>query len=58
MVSGAKSKLKPCTSDLSRLRLEWQKGKASGTAGVVNFDEVRREALRRLKKFSATRAQE
>ncbi len=36
--------------ELSRLREQWKKGKASGPAVPLNLSEVRREAQQRLKK--------
>jgi len=40
--------------EVGRLRAAWRKGKASGKAGAVDFESVRDEARRRLKKVRRT----
>jgi antitoxin ParD1/3/4 len=35
--------------EISRLRQMWDEGKASGSAGPVDFDALRREARKRLR---------
>ena len=43
------AKWKQRRSDIQRLRELWAEGKASGTAGPVDFDEVLEEARQELK---------
>jgi antitoxin ParD1/3/4 len=38
--------------EISRLRQMWDEGKASGSAGPVDFDALRREARKRLRAAS------
>lgn len=39
--------------NIERLRQAWDDGKASGDAGPLDFDELRRKARRRLAKAAA-----
>lgn len=42
-------------ADIRRLRELWDQGKASGPAGPVDFDDLRREARQRLSKSRSRR---
>jgi antitoxin ParD1/3/4 len=40
-------------TDISKLRQRWDEGKASGNAGPIDFEDLRKEARRRLSEASS-----